>query len=284
MSKWIFLTTPCLACLIFLAAGALSRPVRGPAATAQDSFRAQPLPLDQANPHADLDGASLDGAGLIDRLLASLRDVRWLNVAIWQRWHDRSDAYESEARLALGPDQCARLTTTVYSAAGTCRFLVVSDGRALAEVFERPGAPPHVVGTYLPASAPPALREQILRKRGCAGPQALVAALRDLHPAWRVQTGVWRERPVFRLEAALDAAQVAAHAQAPVPSAARPNLAAHSCRLYLDAVSLWPARLEWYRGVEPRPAELLLEMEFRDPELNRALTREECARLFSYQP
>lgn len=263
MSKWIFLGAPCLTCLTFLAAGALSRPTRTSAATDLEPFLAQPLPLDQARSLSDLDGARL-----LDRALGSFRDVRWLKVTIWQRLHDADDGYESEAHLILGPDQCARMQTTLRTGAGSCNFLVVSDGKTLAEVLQWPNE--RLTTAYLPLAPAAALREQFLRKRGCVGPQTLLTELRDLPTTWRVEPGLWRERSVLRLEAALDAQRI--------------NGRARSCRLYLDAISLWPVRLGWHRGAEPRHGQMLLEMEFRDPELNRALSREECARVFSYQP
>jgi hypothetical protein len=43
-------------------------------------------------------------------------------------------------------------------------------------------------------------------------------------------------------------------------------------------------RLEWWTGADAREARLCLEMEYREPELNRALSPEECARLFTYEP
>jgi len=271
MAKWILLGTPCLACLTFLAAGALSRPTPTVAATPPDPFLAQPLPPDDARALDDADGPRVLG-----RSLASLREARWLSVTIWQKLHDAADGYESETRLTLGPDHCARMETTLRAGAGVCKLLVVSDGHTLAETLRWPGAAPQVTSAYLPSPAGSVQREQFLRKRGCVGPHALLTELRDLRPAWRLETGIWRERPVIRLEAPLEA-----HG---MQSAGHANVAARSCRLYLNAASMWPMRLEWYRGVEPQHAQLLLEIEFRDPELNRELSREECARVFSYQP
>jgi hypothetical protein len=49
--------------------------------------------------------------------------------------------------------------------------------------------------------------------------------------------------------------------------------------VYLDANSLWPARLEWFPENASQPS---LRIEFLDPELNRELGVEECTRLFSY--
>jgi hypothetical protein len=53
------------------------------------------------------------------------------------------------------------------------------------------------------------------------------------------------------------------------------------CRLYLDAETLWPHRVEWWGPDVPRSADVLLvQMEFRDPVLNQPLSAEGCAREF----
>ena len=43
-------------------------------------------------------------------------------------------------------------------------------------------------------------------------------------------------------------------------------------------------RVEWFTGSDPGRSSVYLELEFRDPELNRPLSLQECTRLFTYQP
>jgi hypothetical protein len=53
-------------------------------------------------------------------------------------------------------------------------------------------------------------------------------------------------------------------------------------RVYLDAKTLWLARMEW---TEPQSApRLRLQIDYFDYEIGRELSAEECARQFSYHP
>jgi len=53
------------------------------------------------------------------------------------------------------------------------------------------------------------------------------------------------------------------------------------CKLYLDPKTLWPHRVEWWGPDPPRPGEVaLMQMELRDPVVNRPLSAERCAQEF----
>jgi hypothetical protein len=54
------------------------------------------------------------------------------------------------------------------------------------------------------------------------------------------------------------------------------------CRVILDGRSLWPDRIEWWGPIQNHPQDrLMVEMEFREPILNRPLAPDVCAREFS---
>jgi len=267
MSKWIVVGAVCVACLAILATGALPPQVPASSPTASDARQFQPLPFDQ---HENSTG--LDAATLLNRSLAALTDVRWLNVAIWQRLHDDDVGFESEARLQLGPEQCARLESEVRVGTARCRTLVVSDGHAAAEVQRVGDGKERVRGSYLPERTKSAARERWLRDRGCSGPVPLLAELRAGVSNWRVDAGVRNGRSMMRLQGELD--------QSRLPAAAAQTSTARWCTLYLDAETLWPARIEWRTSAAP--GSLYLEMEFREPTLNQALSPEECGRAFTY--
>jgi len=267
MSKWIVVGAVCVACLAILATGALPPQVPASPPNPADARQFHPLPFDQ---HGSSTG--LDGATLLNRSLATLKDVRWLNVAIWQRLHDDDVGFESEARLQLGPEHCARLESEVRVGAARCRTLVVSDGHAAAEVQRVGDDKQRVRGSYLPERTKTAARERWLRDKGCSGPAPLLAELRAGVPNWHVDAGVRNGRSVMRLQGELD--------QSRLPAAAKTNVGARWCTLYLDAETLWPARIEW--RTSPAPVGLYLEMEFREATLNQALSPEECARAFTY--
>jgi hypothetical protein len=265
MLKKHFLLAPLFACAVLMFAGAWSdRPPLAPvsSASAGAAFLAQPVSLD---PHLK----DLNGRRLIQRLLAELAPdkVRWLRMTTWQRQVDDEVSFESESRLVLGPDQCARLETQVQAGGQPVKSLAVSDGVVLAESLHLPGQEPQLVSQQLPAGQ----RDQLLRLAGCVGPWHLLRELTAQMQDLQIQTGRWNQHPVIRLTGNL--------AIAPSPWSLDPRV----CRLYLDARTLWPHRIEWWASKQPSdPPELVLEMEFRDPVINTPLSHDDCVREFSY--
>lgn len=268
MAKLIFLSTPCLTCLAFLAAAALSRQIRPIPAAAPEPFFVQNTPLDRREGN--------DARQLFEQILGPLRKARWLKATIWQQAHHAGDGFESEARLTLGPDHCARMEVLLRTAAGSCELLTICDGKVFAEITRFPGDEPKVTSSFLPGPEAIQQRDNILRKHGCAGPLPLLTELGSMASAWRVESGVWRQQRVLRLEAAIEPKFNKAGVQTPQP--------ARMTRLYCDAATLSPLRLEWYADDKSQVPRLLLEMEYRQLELDRPLTPEECARAFTYKP
>jgi hypothetical protein len=228
---------------------------------------------------------------LLDQALAALAPerVRWAEAAVWQRVSVRGLAYEAEGRYLLGPDHRLRLDlrTRVGRAEGELR--VVCDGATLWQATRLSGGPwanvrrldVNEVRALLDSpGVGPEAREQFLQAQGLAGPHPLLQGLRQRLTwvrkeavrrngrAWHKLTGTWSEE--------------AAREWAP-PGQPWPEGLPRQCRLYLDPQTLWPGRLEWWGPDRPRVGEVaLLQMEFRDPVLNRALTAAECAREFAF--
>lgn len=272
MSNKLFLLLPLLAGVPLVLTGALSRP---PADTAAPPFLAQPIQwtAPEGGP-----------AGLFDRAVERLSPERitWLQVTLWQRMSTADLAFESQGSLQIGPRNCARLDVTVNAGACPGHWLIVSDGHALAQVVQLGTGTPKVNTRLLvppmqdadqPGQTPSA---ETLRALGCGGPHPLLKDLRARLRDLTLQTGRMRGRPVARLRGRLDVAGA-------VPAAGT-AVAADFCYLYLDPETLWPARLEWWGATPERVQRLLLEIEFRDPQVNRPLSLTECMRVFSYCP
>jgi hypothetical protein len=272
MSNKLFLLLPLLAGVPLFLSGALSRP---PADVAVSPFLAQPIQwtAPEGGPAVLLDRA-------VERL--SPEHITWLQVKLWQRMSTVDGAFESQGSLQIGPRNCARLDLTVSSGACPGQWLVVSDGHALAQVVQLGSAPPRVNTRLLaPAVQDADQSEEVpcaeeLRALGCGGPHPLLKDLRARLRNLTLQTGLLRGRPVARLHGRLDGARSA--------PAAGTALAADFCYLYLHPETLWPLRLEWWGANPERVQRLLLEIEFRDPQVNRPLSLTECMRVFSYSP
>jgi hypothetical protein len=266
---------PVLLCVALFLTGALNHPPAEPAPPAETPFVAQAVALP-----ADL--AGLSGERLLDRALARVAPDRlaWLRVRIWQRMSDDHAAFESDGVLQLAPRHCARLDVTVRTAKQISRLLVVSDGHALAEVSQQDGSEPVVVSQLIASDETtgetPKTPAEVLRERGCGGPYPLLCDLRNRLQNIGVQTGLWHDRPVVRLAGSLPPGQVGGESC--------PAVVPEFCYLYMDARTLWPARVEW-RGTDRKGRRRpLLQVEYREPELNRPLSLPECMRAFSYHP
>src|SRR6202043_2328342 len=102
--------------------------------------------------------------------------------------------------------------------------------------------------------------DRILNAKGCGGPHCLLKELERVLEHLSVDIGTWKGKDVIRLQGALKCSP---------QDYPEGLLAPRSCRLYLDARTLWPHRLEWWTSKRPDdPPFLLLQLEFRDPEIN----------------
>jgi hypothetical protein len=279
MTKKLLLFLPLVTALLFLA-GAL-RP--GPVSPACP-FVPQTIAL-----AGELADPKWTAVALLDRAVERLAPARlsWLKLVLWQRMTGGDVHFESEGTLQLGPQHCARLDLNVRTEATAGRWLVVSDGNAVAHVVQLGSAAPTVTSKLLkPPGQPATPPAQTLRDLGCGGPRALLEDLRGRLRDVTAQTGRLDGQPMVRLYGRHDNGQLAAHGGTVHGATVHGGTAvpADFCYLYLDAQSLWPARIEWW-GRQSRPVPgLLLEMEFRRPELNRPLSLDECIRAFSYRP
>jgi hypothetical protein len=265
-TRWMTLLL-CLACAVYLAAEALPRQL--------PTSPRLPTP----SPALDNDifqPTELDGRELLERAIKKLKSITWLRLTIGQRMHG-SRGFESSAELTLGPNDCAALDLTVKTGDGEgqpVRQRVICDGQVIATVNGDGEADGEVRGQRLPPSR--RARVDLLHAHGCAPPAVLLRQVRGATPRWTVEQGTRAGRRVLRLSGPLDRSAVQASRWA--------ALGANQCSVELDAETLWPRRFEWRRLDGHRGSALVLEMEYREAEVNRPLSLEECARVFSYLP
>ncbi len=279
MSKKTFYLVPIFSCSVLLLTGAfnyqdiISSPAPPwPTQPSRSSFVPQPAPV---APGLE----KLDGPGLLEKALAALAPnrVRWLRMKTWQKLADDELSFEAEGRLVLGPNHCARLEMTCRTGPKTGQYLVVADGVVLAQVLRLPGQSPQVSNQPLfdkETGAPAIPLDQLFRDKGCAGPYPLLCELQRKLTDLQVQTGHWQNRPALLLTGNLPPTGPAGNQFA--------NQFAMPPRrglLVLDPQTLWPLRLEWWGDHS-----LLLELEFRDPEINQQLAHADCVREFTYTP
>jgi hypothetical protein len=287
MSCSRFVLLPLVAVPVLLLTGGVG-PGR-PAATPSTPPGAGPFaPLSQPAPPPDAAPDPAAGAAL-DRALALLAPDRlpWLELTLWQRITAGGVSCEAEGRYLAAPGGRFRLDLKTRHGRCTGALQVVNDGTTLWEATQiGPGNWAEYKRYRVEAvrqelddpGTAPAVRDDFLRDQGGAGVLALLPALRE-RMTWFRREWVRRDgRLLVKLSATWQPA--AAEALAP-PGTPWPDDLARQVRLYLDPETFWPHRLEWWGPDPGRPDDsLLVQMEFRDPVLNRPLPADRCDREF----
>jgi hypothetical protein len=252
----------CLGCLAVLLAGALTPP---PARTPPGPLRPDP----EANT-------------VLDRAIESLQSdsLRWLRMNLWQEGNLAALTYQAEGVYLSGPDHRLRLDLQVRTGTAASRLQVVSDGRTLWQIDQRGPAErtvsrvdlkPVLTQLHSPGTSA-ARRQEFYCHQWFAGPAPLLQTLRPALTFTRCQPLRWHERDVLQLTG-----------MRPLPPGEKtwPDFLPRQCRLFLDARTLWPHRLEWWGPVPADPKDqLLLQIEFRDPVLGQAVVD----KVFAFQP
>jgi len=275
MSKKNLVLAPFFACALLLIMGALNHQAPVLSQSAENAFLAQPVSLDQSL-------TELSPRQILNRAAAGLdpSKTQWLRLTTWQKQSDEEISFEAEGRLVRGPRHCARMEMTIHRGSQDIKVVTVSDGVDLAHARHLPGLPADVTTTRIttpgqPVPNPDGL-EQILKAQGCGGPHCILKELENLLDNLKATRGLWKNKPVIRLTGTLK-----------YPSDDSPDrrftVPPKLCRVYLDARSLWPHRVEWLTSPSDEDfGFLLLQMEFRDPEINQPLTHDDCVREFTY--
>jgi hypothetical protein len=267
---------PLFACPMLLIMGALNGQPHPFAPALEASFVAQSV-------SCEVPIEKLPASAVLAQAIAKLapNKASWLRTQIWQKQQCEEMCFEAEGTLVRGPNHCARLELTIRAGAGQTAVTVVSDGVGLAHARKRAGQPVDVESQQFAkgnAAITPEQIAEIISAHGCGGPYALLRELADKLENMETATGAWDNQQVVRLTG-----QVKSTAN-PDPAkglAVPPRV----CRLYLDAKTLWPVRIEWWSAAPAAAAaDLILQIEFRRPTINQPLSHEECVREFSYQP
>lgn len=266
MRSYRLFLLPLLAGLVALLAGALTE------STSSGSVTAPPptLPL-------RADDAAVQALGRVLEMLSSDR-LRWVQTQLWQRVDVPPLTFQAEGIYQAGPEHRLRLDLKVRSGDTSSHLLMVSDGRTLWQARQLAGGPATVTRMELrkvleaierPDAA--AMRASFYQDQFFAGPAPLLRSLQEQVTFTRMDRTRWHERDVLLLSGARSNNGAGAY----------PRHLPRQCRLFLDAQSLWPYRIEWW-GPETKDAGdvLLSQMEFRDPVFNQPAADSQ----FAFQP
>jgi hypothetical protein len=228
----------------------------------------------------------------LDRAVAAMAPERlgFVEMKLWQRVTLPNLKYEATGRYLMGSQRRFRLDLQTKQGGGQATRLAISDGATLWEARRSVSGDWSTVTrldlapllAVLDGEGTAALlRAEILDGPRFGGIWPLLRNVRarmnwvmveqvshDSKPRLRL-TGVWRaDFAAFICE-----------------SEAWPAGLPEQCRLELDALTLWPHRLEWWGPTVAGGADTLLaELEYRDPVVHTTLSPERCAKEFTFQP
>lgn len=248
-------------------------------------------PAAAAPPLATVTHADPEATRILDGALAALAPERiaWLETTLWQRVNVQGLAYEADGRYLTGPGHRVRLEMKTRTGSGEGRVLIISDGATLWQAHRFTGDQwnmvtrvdlKEILTTLAGPGMLPGLRDEFFQDQSFTGILPLLQGLRQ-QMVWGPKETVRRgNHEWIKLTGSWLPEMACAFAP---PGQPWPAGLPRQCRLYLDPRTLWPHRVEWWGADAPRVGDVaLVQMEFRNPVLNRVLTAERCAAEFTF--
>jgi hypothetical protein len=240
-------------------------------------------PLDPATP------PDPDAAAALDEAVAFLgpEKTAWLEMTLWQQVDAQGLSYQAQGRYVSGPDHRLRVELDTYVGATRGQLRIVSDGHVVCHVTRSAeDAPtcsqlrlPEVLAVLNVPGTPRRVSDDFYREQAFGGVVTLLPGLRQRLNWVRKETVRRGGRVFVKLTGTWTPAEAAALCP---PGQPWPAGLPRQCKVYLDADTLWPHRVEWWGPDPPRPGEALLaQAEYRDPVLNQPLSPERAAREFT---
>jgi hypothetical protein len=213
--------------------------------------------------------------------------VTWAEMNLWQQVNVQGLIFEAQGHYLSAPGQRWRLDLQTRRGNTDGTLQVVSDGTTLWQVlrvgtgnwvsYSRVNLPDVLAFLDSPETAPQ-VGDEFFLNQARGGILTLLPRLRYRMNWVRKETVRRNGRVLLKLAGTWTPAEAVALSRS---GTTWPNGLPRQCRLYLDPDTLWPYRLEWW-GPQParRDDSLLVQLEFRDPVLNRAPPAEQVARAF----
>jgi len=230
------------------------------------------------------------GIKILDEALKAKR-LDWVQTTLWQQMDVQGLTFQAEGTYLSAPDNRLHLNLIVHVGDTTGKLESICDGTTLWETMqvgdgERTITKKVRLKDVLDSVNKPGMakemHDEFLESQAFYGVLPLLKSIHQRMVVIKKEAVKWHGFDVILLTAdwALDSLRmITDDGKRPWPSAMP-----RQCRLYLDAKTHWPHRIEWL-GAVPGKAEdgVVLQMEFRDPK-HETLSADVCKREFSFDP
>lgn len=216
-------------------------------------------------------------------------ELPWQEMTIWQCSKFGECFYEAEGRYVGGPDHRMYLNLRLRNGPAQGQMIVKCDGNLLKKTFIFPGKAPQSSLLALSNLEPPvagkaarsAQCERLLTDQACRGVTPLLAYFKDNLHQPKIAAVHWHGKLLLQIRGQLPNAKKINDS---LPRNRQFRQTVREGRLYLDAETLWPVRVEWWGNArENEKVRLLFCTEYRRPILRDRVTAEALAKEFTVQ-
>jgi hypothetical protein len=216
--------------------------------------------------------------------------LEWIQTSFWQQVDVQGLTFQAEGTYLSAPDNRLHLNLVVHIGDTAGKLEVISDGATLWETTqigdgERTITKKVRIKDVLDSLNKPdvakEMRDEFLESQCFYGVLPLLQSIHERMVVTKKEDTSWRGFSVTLLTAEWTndlAKQVTQDGKQPWPQSFP-----RQCRLYLDAKTRWPHRVEWLGPMPGREDAPIVQMEFRNPK-HEAMPPEVCKREFSFNP
>jgi hypothetical protein len=224
------------------------------------------------------------GVKILDEALQAKR-LDWVQTNLWQKMDVQGLSFQAEGTYLSAPDNRLHLTLVVHVGDTTGKLESISDGTMLWETMqvgdgERTITKKVRLKDVLDLAKES--RDELMESQAFYGVVPLLKSIQQRMVVTRKESVKWNGIDVILLTAdwGIDVVKMVTGDG----KAAWPVSLPRQCRLYLDAKTYWPHRIEWLGAVPGKTEDgVALQMEFRNPK-HEVLSSEVCKREFSFDP
>jgi len=230
------------------------------------------------------------GAKILEEALKAKR-LDWIQTTLWQQMDVQGLTFQAEGTYLSAPDNRLHLNLVVHVGDTTGKLETISDGTTLWETMQvgegeraitKKIRLKDVLDTVNKQDMAKEMRDEFMESQAFYGVLPLLKSIQQRMVVTKKEAIKWHGFDVNVLTAdwAIDIVKaVTEDGKRPWPPAMP-----RQSRLYLDAKTHWPHRIEWLGSVPGKTEDgVVLQMEFRNPK-HEALSPEVCKREFSFDP
>jgi hypothetical protein len=273
---------PLLVGVGILAAGALGQQSSPPPSQPAGTPKPAPTPPKPSTP----DPAA---AKILDEAIQAKR-LDWIETTLWQQVDTQGLTFQAEGSYLSAPDNRLHLSLVVHVGDTKGQLEVISDGTTLWETTQigdgektitKKVRLKDVLESLNKPEVAKEMRDEFLESQSFYGVLPLLQSIQQRMVVTQKENVTWHGLNVTVLTAewANDITKrITQDGKQPWP-----QFMPRQCRLFLDAKTRWPHRVEWVGPTPAREDSVIVQMEFRNPK-HEPLSPEVCKREFSFNP